>query len=497
MKNKKKTANRFVLALLLALGLAANMSVSVFAYDEITPEQYPTDPFEIEFIPISDDEVEAVRKAGELNRDAVLSSMLPQRTESLYNTSNLYYYNQMNSSEKDLYNKIVKSCENLLNSYADITIYNGKYYYADYIQLSSPMSSDTVHKIIFAVYYSNPQFFFLNNSYTGYVNSSGSMISVAPMIRDEFIKGNVRMEANTKIQNITNDWMKQINGLRSDLAKEKWIAQKLCETITYQASNYDQTIAGALIDRKCVCNGYTMAMTYFCNAAGINCIMMTGNNHAWNMIYLDGVWYEVDVTWMDQTDYSYAYIDKRWFNKSRSTFVSNDDDRRSHQVDSKHTGMLSIPNCANDYPLCQTHVWEEGIVTQNPTASAYGYKFHFCSVCSDSEVVWVCPDNYHSWGNYESDGKNHWMVCTICQSVSEKTKHSFKDDVCIYCKYVKPFGDINDDGVLNNADIILLGRAYMGGTADKYVANADMNKDGKITNADIILLGRLYMSQKA
>ena len=56
-------------------------------------------------------------------------------------------------------------------------------------------------------------------------------------------------------------------------------------------------------------------------------------------------------------------------------------------------------------------------------------------------------------------------------------------------------GDINGDGKINNTDIILLGRAYMAGTADKYLAIADMNSDGRITNADIILLGRLYMSQ--
>lgn len=494
MKSKKKKTNKLILALLLAFGLSANLSVNAFAYEKTAPAQYRSDPFEIEFIPIPDDELDAVREAGELNREAALSAQLPQRYESLYSTSNLYYYNQMNNSEKDLYNKIVKSCDNLLNSYANVSSYNGKYYYADYIQLSSPMAQETVHKIIFAVYYSNPQFFFLNNSFTGYVDSSGNMISVAPMIRDEFINGNVRMEANSKIQNITNDWMRQINALRSDLAKEKWIAQKLCETITYQRSNYDQTIAGAIIDQKCVCNGYAMAMTYFSNAAGINCVMLTSHNHAWNMISLDGVWYEVDVTWMDQTDYSYAYIDNRWFNKSRSTFVSNDDSDMSHQIDSKHTGMLKTPDCTKDYPVCTTHVWEDGIVTQAPTDSDYGCKFHFCSICSESEVVWLCPDKYHSWGDYVSDGRNHWRVCSVCQSIGEKAKHSFKDGECSVCKYIKPFGDINDDGVLNNSDIILLGRSYMAGDSAKYVSSADMNHDGKITNADIILLGRLYMS---
>lgn len=55
-------------------------------------------------------------------------------------------------------------------------------------------------------------------------------------------------------------------------------------------------------------------------------------------------------------------------------------------------------------------------------------------------------------------------------------------------------GDLNNDGKLNNTDIILLGRSYMAGNASQYLAIADMNNDGKITNTDIILLGRLYMT---
>ena len=68
-----------------------------------------------------------------------------------------------------------------------------------------------------------------------------------------------------------------------------------------------------------------------------------------------------------------------------------------------------------------------------------------------------------------------------------------------YCPFRdgdKATGDVNGDGKLNNTDIILLGRAYMAGDGDKYLAVADMNNDGRITNADIILLGRLYMTGK-
>ena len=68
--------------------------------------------------------------------------------------------------------------------------------------------------------------------------------------------------------------------------------------------------------------------------------------------------------------------------------------------------------------------------------------------------------------------------------------------ICPFREGAGAVGDVNGDGKLNNADIILLGRAYMAGDTAKYLAVADMNNDGRITNADIILLGRLYMTGK-
>lgn len=504
MGNNTKKCKLFP-AIIIALGMTVNFAAGVFADDKEAVYvgsdfagtfEYAHDSLEIEMIPISEDELEAVKQAGELNREATVSAQIPKRYEALYNTSNLYYYNQMNTGEKDIYNKIVQSCNDLLNSYADVTDYNGKYYYADYIPLSTPLSVDTVHQIIYAVYFSNPQFFFLNNAFSYYDNKSGDVTSVAPMIRNEYADGSVRMDANLKIQNITNEWMRQINALRSDLDKEKWIAQKLCETITYQDSEYDQTIAGALIYQKCVCNGYAMAMTYFCNAAGINCMMMTGNNHAWNRIQLNGVWYEVDVTWMDMTDYLNIYIYTDWFNKSHEAFLSNDDERNSHRIDSKHTGILSLQDCISDYPACKTHIWEKGIITRQPTATEKGYQFRWCTACSAGEIAVICPSRYHkySYKKYEFDGSSHWQICVTCQTESEKKAHTFSDDICTVCGYSVSIGDINGDGVLSPRDITILGKAYMSDTADQYVAIADMNSDGHITPKDITALGKLYMS---
>ena len=62
----------------------------------------------------------------------------------------------------------------------------------------------------------------------------------------------------------------------------------------------------AAIDRKSVCQGYASMLYYMMLKAGVNCRIVTGTAigtgstaeaHAWNLVELDGKWYNVDVTW--------------------------------------------------------------------------------------------------------------------------------------------------------------------------------------------------------
>ncbi len=58
---------------------------------------------------------------------------------------------------------------------------------------------------------------------------------------------------------------------------------------------------GVFAERIAVCQGYALAYKYLLNQVGIDCYMVTSDsmNHAWNMIVLDGQYYQVDVTWDD------------------------------------------------------------------------------------------------------------------------------------------------------------------------------------------------------
>lgn len=61
------------------------------------------------------------------------------------------------------------------------------------------------------------------------------------------------------------------------------------------------TAYGVLAEKIAVCQGYALAYKYLLNQVGIECYMVTSDamKHAWNLIRLDGDYYQVDVTWDD------------------------------------------------------------------------------------------------------------------------------------------------------------------------------------------------------
>lgn len=88
----------------------------------------------------------------------------------------------------------------------------------------------------------------------------------------------------------------------------KWFFEWLCRNVSYEHTERDQIIPSVFIDRKTVCTGYARAFQYLCNRVGIPCAIVMGRadnretppeDHAWNLVRLDGQYYWVDVTWGD------------------------------------------------------------------------------------------------------------------------------------------------------------------------------------------------------
>ncbi len=256
---------------------------------------------------------------------------------SYYGSKYLYY--QLNSIEQQLWDDLTAACEKFYKSDADLP----DVYFNEGISASG-ISSDRAYTILTAFWHSNPKYFFLNGSASFY----GS--TLFPGISPELRKGSERAKIRNAIENVTAAWLKEINAVNGEVEKEKYICKKIADNVSYDYTNYDNntltyrdySIIGALIDKTCVCQGYSMTMQYFCNAAGIDCVLVLGNNHAWNLVRLNGVWYEADVTWYDGE----SCYNTKWLNKSYATFLKND--KNNHTYVDYVTNTWNFPDCTSD-----------------------------------------------------------------------------------------------------------------------------------------------------
>lgn len=72
-------------------------------------------------------------------------------------------------------------------------------------------------------------------------------------------------------------------------------------------SDNSRSAYGCLVEGKASCEGYSKALLELCDAAGIDCVIVTGTavsnsqaiNHMWNKVRISGRWYNVDLCWDD------------------------------------------------------------------------------------------------------------------------------------------------------------------------------------------------------
>ena len=104
----------------------------------------------------------------------------------------------------------------------------------------------------------------------------------------------------------TRDFIISLAGL-SDREKIKRIDWYVCDRIAYDKTCYvwpnkalaqDGVLRGA-------CMSYAHSFEFLCQQAGIPCILKHGGNHQWNMVYIEGRWWDVDVTADDCDEVSF------------------------------------------------------------------------------------------------------------------------------------------------------------------------------------------------
>lgn len=98
-----------------------------------------------------------------------------------------------------------------------------------------------------------------------------------------------------------NEITSQLDDNMSDYEKLKYIHDYLVLNVESAVEgDYVDSVYGALVNKKALCEGYAKAFSYLCNLIGVENMIVTGYtgvDHMWNMVKLEGSWYHVDIGW--------------------------------------------------------------------------------------------------------------------------------------------------------------------------------------------------------
>lgn len=190
-----------------------------------------------------------------------------------------YYYNQLESYEKDMYDKIL----NNLKSFNLETELKG-------------ISMDSFYKIHTAIVYDNPDVFWADSFTVSTLNDIPTKVKFNYEGEPEGDSMETHIRANRILENLPQG---------SRYEQYKYIYEYIINNTDYVAeSKFNQDIRSVLIYGQSVCAGYAKTFQFLCDKAGLPCIYVSGiakdGPHAWNMIELEnGKCYWVDVTWGD------------------------------------------------------------------------------------------------------------------------------------------------------------------------------------------------------
>ena len=116
---------------------------------------------------------------------------------------------------------------------------------------------------------------------------------------DEIEKINTVVDkiVNEKITNNmpTKEKIKVIHDYIIDNAEYDKLKYENKNDTTYKSN----TAYGVLIQGYGTCNGYADAMAIFLNRLNVINYKISNDEHIWNLVYLDGNWYHLDLTWDD------------------------------------------------------------------------------------------------------------------------------------------------------------------------------------------------------
>lgn len=168
-------------------------------------------------------------------------------------------------------------------------------------KLGSTLDNSSMLTVMTAVYNDHPELFWIDTSCSYEYTTDGKVGFVMLNFNDTASAISIN---KSKFDTEVNDIIAQTAGLENDLDKEKFVYKCLMDRISYdESSALNQSAYSAIVNGRSVCAGYARSFQYIMLKLGIPCYLCTGeaqgNPHGWNIIKINGNYYNADMTWDD------------------------------------------------------------------------------------------------------------------------------------------------------------------------------------------------------
>ena len=219
-------------------------------------------------------------------------------------------------------------------------------------------NEEQLTKAIDAVLNDHAELFWIDNQYEFTYDSDGGIIEDVTFDFFDFASTSDKLnDAKAAFEKAADDILAGIGSQQSAVEYERAIHDYICKNTAYdESAPYNQSAYSVIVLHRSVCAGYSKAFQYLMNKAGITCYYIPGTTtdssiggedgaHAWNIIYLDGEYYNVDVLWDDSASETMEEDVYPFFNLTDSAFLYHTRDNQAQSLPKCTGTKYKYSNC--------------------------------------------------------------------------------------------------------------------------------------------------------
>lgn len=214
---------------------------------------------------------------------------------------------------------------------------------------------------------------------------------------------------------------------KSQYEQIKGIYDFICSHVVYDYANLNNadyklkyTAYAALMHKTSVCQGFATLFYRMALELGIDARLIAGyggtENHGWNIVELEGYYYNLDSTWdAGLTEY-------RYFLKNDAEFINHT--RWSEYKTADFYASYPMAAASLAAPLCEEHSdWELLVIEKEASCKEEGSGVYKCAVCSATKtqviekiehIPAVLPEKAATCGN---SGLTEGSYCAVCGEI--------------------------------------------------------------------------------